>query len=202
MLSSADYKSYVANSVNYDTYIAQMAEGAVSYPDEKYREYIVMNQHRIQRLEKTYTPSTDIMRVVDSLDHPVRWLVITEYWCGDASQSLPVLHKIAEASKGKIQMHLVYRDKKPELMNAYLTNGSRSIPKVIQLNDSYQVTGVWGPRPKAAQDLVVQLKSNPETAADYANQLHLWYARDRQKAFEAEIADLLMKADLFATGAN
>jgi hypothetical protein len=125
-------------------------------------------------------------------------LVLTEHWCGDASQILPALHKIESVSEGKIEMKLVYRDQNLPLMDQYLTNNGRSIPKLIQLDFNYNVIGVWGPRPAIAQKLVEALKSNPATTANYANQLHLWYAKDKQKALEMEISALLLQSNLLS----
>ena len=147
------------------------------------------------RVEKTYNVSGDLATQVTSLKHTTYWLVLTEPWCGDASQILPALNTIAVTSKGKIEMRLVYRDQNTLLMDAYLTDGSRSIPKLIQLDEHFNVTGIWGPRPHTAQRLVKQLKSNPVTAARYANELHLWYAKDKQQSLETEIAKLIFRAE-------
>lgn len=93
-------------------------------------------------------------------------------------------------------MKLVYRNENDELMNSYLTNGTRSFPKLIQLDMHHHVIGIWGPRPIVAQKMVKELKFNPTTAATYANELHLWYAKDKQHSLEKEIAQLLIKANL------
>ena len=82
-------------------------------------------------------------------------------------------------------------------MNAYLTNGARSIPRLIQLDAHLNVTGIWGPRPTAVQKLVKELKSNPATATGYANELHLWYAKNKQQELEKEVAQLIHRASLF-----
>ena len=174
-----------------------MAEDFLSNKDEKIKEYIQLNQSRMHRVEKTYTISEEIINQLKTIKHKTYWLVLTEHWCGDASQNLPVFNALAEASNGNIELKLVYRDEHPELMDAYLTNGTKSIPKLIQLDQHFNVTGIWGPRPSLAQKLVKELKSNPETAATYGNQLHLWYAKDKQQSLETEIGKLLFKANLF-----
>lgn len=193
-LSIADYKAYLSKGIDYDTYVVNLADDALNNPDPEYKEYISMNQHRIHRVEKTYHVSDEMKQVLSALTHPIHWLVITEHWCGDAAQIVPVMHAIAAASEGKISMKLVYRDQNEELINAYLTNNTKSIPKIVQLDAEYNVTGSWGPRPAVAQELVIKLKANPETAATYANELHLWYAKDKQLHTEAELIELLKKA--------
>ena len=165
--------------------------------DLKIKEYINLNQRRMTRVEKTYKISPELVEQVKKLKHKTYWLILTEHWCGDASQTLPALAAIAELSGGKIEMKLVYRDQNDALMSAYLTNGTRSIPRLIQLDEHLNVTSIWGPRPSVAQKLVKELKSNPATAAGYANELHLWYAKNKQQDLEKEVAQLIYRANLF-----
>ncbi|MCF8450337.1 MAG: thioredoxin family protein [Taibaiella sp.] len=201
-ITKSDYAAYLNNGISYDTYKAHMEDDRSANPDSKIKEYINLNQHRMSRVEKTYHLSEIISNQLKWLKHKTYWLVLTEHWCGDASQALPVFNQIAEMSEGKIELKLVYRDQNPELMDMYLTNKSRSIPKLVQLDEHFNVTGIWGPRPTPAQKLVVHLKSNPETAPTYANDLHLWYAKDKQISLEAEIKQLLVRANLACTDCN
>ncbi len=196
-IKKADYAAYLQIGIGYQQYKHQMAEDLALNADLKIKEYINLNQRRMHRVERTFVAGEAITEQVKNLQHKTYWLIPTEHWCGDASQTLPAFNKIAELSEGKIEMKLVYRDQNDELMNAYLTNGTRSIPKLIQLDEHYNVTGIWGPRPTVAQSLVKELKSNPATAATYANELHLWYAKDKQQSLEAEISKLLFRANLF-----
>lgn len=195
-ITNLEYKEYFDNGINYAEYKEQMADDLASNSDSKIKEYISLNQHRMHRVEKTFAMSDTLTQEVQLLKNKTYWLVLTEHWCGDASQILPALHKIEVKSKGKIQMKLVYRDQNLKLMDQYLTNNGRSIPKLIQLDSKFNVTGVWGPRPAFAQKLVKELKSNPAIAANYANQLHLWYAKDKQKSLEIEISELLLQSNL------
>lgn len=195
-ITNLEYKEYFDNGISYAEYKEQMGEDLASNSDSKIKEYISLNQHRMHRVEKTFAMSDTLTQEVQLLKNKTYWLVLTEHWCGDASQILPALHKIESESNGNIEMKLVYRDQNLPLMDQYLTNNGRSIPKLIQLDSNYNVTGVWGPRPAFAQKLVKELKSNPATAANYANQLHLWYAKDKQKSLEIEISELLLQSNL------
>jgi hypothetical protein len=196
-IRKSDYQSYLKKGIGYDQYKHQMAEDLLRNVDLKIREYINLNQHRMSRVEKTYAVSETLTQQVKRLTHKTYWLVLTEHWCGDAAQTLPAFHKVAELSNGMIEMKLVYRDENPELMDAYLTGESRSIPKLIQLDAHYNVTGIWGPRPSEAQKLVKELKSNPATAATYSTELHKWYAQNKQQALESEIVKLINRASMF-----
>jgi hypothetical protein len=197
-ITCLEYKEYFENGINYAEYKVQMAHDLVSNSDIKIKEYIALNQHRMHRVEKTFVISNRLNQEKENLKNKTYWLVLTENWCGDASQILPALHKIETESDGKILMKLVYRDQNLKLMDQYLTDNGRSIPKLIQLDSNYNVTGVWGPRPAFAQKLVKELKSDLTTANTYANSLHLWYAKDKQKSIETEISDVLLKADLLS----
>ena len=196
-ITNLEYKEYFDKGINYAEYKEQMADDLASNSDIKIKEYISLNQHRMHRVEKTFAMSDSLKQEVANLKNKTYWLVLTEHWCGDASQILPALHKIETESEGKIEMKLVYRDQNLPLMDQYLTNNGRSIPKLIQLDSNFNVTGVWGPRPAFAQKLVKELKSNPTTADTYANQLHLWYAKDKQKSLEIEISELLLQSNLW-----
>jgi hypothetical protein len=195
-LTNIEYKEYVDNGINYTEYKEQMAEDLASNSDLKIKEYISLNQHRMHRVEKTFVISDTLKQEIQGLKNKTYWLVLTEHWCGDASQTLPVLHKIEEESEGKIEMKLVYRDQNLPLMDKYLTNNGRSIPKLIQLDSNFNVILDWGPRPVIAQNLVKEVKSNQATAETYANQLHLWYAKDKQKSIEIEMIELLKQSNL------
>jgi thioredoxin-like negative regulator of GroEL len=195
-ITNIEYKKYFDNGFNYNQYKGQMSEDLISNSDEKIKEYIALNQHRMHRVEKTFALSEKLKQEIENLKSKTYWLVLTEHWCGDASQILPALDKITRESEGKIEMKLVYRDQNLKLMDQYLTNKGRSIPKLIQLDSDYTVSGVWGPRPAVAQKLVTELKSNPATAENYANELHLWYAKDKQKAIDSEITEFISQSNL------
>ncbi|MBX7243041.1 MAG: thioredoxin family protein [Bacteroidia bacterium] len=190
-LTKGEYRSFFEKGLDYAQYRKESPLSTAAQTEEKMKEYIHLNDHRMNRLDTNYLPGEEVLSVLKTIPDTLYWLVISEHWCGDAAQNVPVLHKIAEASAGKIQMRIVYRDQNLTLMDAHLTNGSRSIPKLIQLNEAFEVVGVWGPRPAVAQELVIQLRSNPETRETYANELHKWYAFNRSQNIEKEIITIL-----------
>jgi len=185
-----DYKKYVESSVDYKTYQEQFVIKSKNPSAYTYGEYIQMNEHRSSRLDRTFNLSEE-QKIIAQNCEPRTWLVISEHWCGDASQTVPVMAKIAEASNGKINFRLVYRDEVPEIMNAHLTNGGMAVPKIIQLNNDFELINDWGPRPAEAQNFVIQIKSNPETAANYIEELQKWYAKDKQQSTVTELLALL-----------
>lgn len=116
-----------------------------------------------------------------------RLLAIVEDWCGDASNTVPVLARFA-ATPG-IELRLVQRDRHPELMDRYLTNGSRSIPIVIVLDEAYRELGAWGPRPAALQEWVLANRGAIPKAELYPR-IRRWYARDRGESTLREILEI------------
>ncbi len=160
---------------------------------ESYLDYTRMNVQRMNRWDKTVKISPELEQVVSSISSPQIWLLITEAWCGDAAQSIPFIAKLAELNP-LIKLRLVLRDENPELMDAYLTEGARSIPILIGLSDDLsRELFVWGPRPAFLQNRLKAYKLDPQniTPKEFADGTHLWYARDKNKAIAEEITPLI-----------
>lgn len=165
-------------------------------PASPYDQYIDINRQRVRRIFKSLDLMPEVVDAAESAPEGTKWLVLNEHWCGDGAQIMPVLDRIAEASEGRIEVRGLFRDTNLELMDHFLTNGGRAIPMTIALDAAFQVTGSWGPRPLEAAALVRELKSNPETAEHYASHLHKWYARDKQRSIQREVAHLLLQRDI------
>jgi len=114
-------------------------------------------------------------------------LVIAEDWCGDASSTVPVVAKLAATVPG-LELRVILRDQHPELMDQYLTNGSRSIPIVIALDESYHELGHWGPRPRELQAWVMEHRLTVPKSELYP-QVRQWYARDRGETTLREVLE-------------
>lgn len=167
---------------------ALMAEGKTTgnNQEEKLVEYARLNIARMNRIDKTFEAEGVVLDRMQRLPDGVMLLTITEGWCGDAAQIVPVIDKIAQAAG--IVHKLVLRDEQPRLMDDFLTNGkSRSIPITILLDThTMQVYGHWGPRPAGASQLVERLREQLAPKEAVTTQLHSWYATDkgRQTALE------------------
>ncbi len=163
---------------------------------DKMLEYVRLNIQRMNRLDKTISLNADIKAAIANLPYAVRFLLISEVWCGDAAQNVPLIAKMAAESEGKIQLHIVWRDLRPELIDAYLTRGGRAIPKLIILHaDTLEPLANWGARPAASQVLVDEYKANPNgrTFDQFATELHAWYAQDKCVHLQAELAEILQQ---------
>ena len=116
---------------------------------------------------------------------PRRLLVLAEDWCGDASNTVPILAKVAEQVPG-LELRVLRRDEHPEVMDRYLTNGTRSIPVVIALDADFAELGHWGPRPAELQAWVMANKGSVPKGELYP-QVRKWYARDRGESTLREV---------------
>ncbi|MDQ4139551.1 MAG: thioredoxin family protein [Bacteroidota bacterium] len=172
-----------------------LAENKTTGPDQdpKMVSYTQLNQVRMVRIARTTVLLPEVQQALADLTRSLQWIVLTEAWCGDAAQNVPVLAKIADASGGKIELKLLLRDENPDLMDQYLTDGTRSIPKLIcfdAIND--EELGTWGPRPEAAQDLYRAFKENPTgTKKEFIQNVQLWYTKDKTVSMQQEMAQLL-----------
>lgn len=195
MLTPSQYKLFFEKAITYETYLNDFKIRIEHPRGDGFDSYLPLNWQRTQRLQKTLVKEPSFSEFIQSGSPFVNWLLLAEHWCGDVSQSIPVIAAVAAASQGRIDLRILYRDNNLELMDAHLTDGkSRSIPMLIQLNNEFLVTGTWGPRPMEAQQLMKQLKASPETASSYADKLHSWYAQDKQHCIQRDLWQLLAKA--------
>src|SRR5687768_14456644 len=179
--SYADYKALTEE---------QVKEGMCATPE--LLDYTKLNLQRMKRLDKTVELRPEVTDALNKLPHKLNWIVISEGWCGDAAQNVPVLAKIAEASNGKINLEFVLRDQNLDLMDQYLTNGGRSIPKLICLDaETQQELGTWGPRPAEAQELFMRLKKEGVPKEEFISAVHNWYTSDKTQSLQLELAILL-----------
>ena len=118
-----------------------------------------------------------------------RFLVLTEDWCGDAANTVPVVAKLVEATPNA-ELRVLPRDDYPEVMERYLTNGSRSIPIVIGLDQEFQEAGHWGPRPRELQTWVLANRTTMPMDERY-REMRRWYAQDRGETTIREVWDSL-----------
>ena len=188
--TTKEFKEAWDRALPIDQYLEDLL-GVVPHEEDPYAKYVVINQQRVKRLTQRLhlEPETEMAALNAALG--TKWLILNEHWCGDGAQIVPVQAAIALASKGRIEARVLFRDQNLELMDQFLTNGGRSIPKTIQLDSEFRVTTSWGPRPAEAQELVMRVKADPERAHLYSEELHKWYAVDRQRAIQSELRMLM-----------
>ena len=195
----------IASALTYGQYVQvsadRLAQGLSTSDDPHYNTpeilgYVKLNQHRMNRLHKLVELIPELQSAMKQVPERWTWLVLTESWCGDAAQSVPVLQRIADESPN-IDIRFLLRDQHPAVMNAYLTNGGKSIPKLICLRTSdltsptFREIGTWGPRPAGLQTLMNDWRTEKLTLADAVERAQRWYNDDRTQAVQHELLALV-----------
>lgn len=187
----------ITRSYTFDAYKSLVADlvtqGKTSGPEQREDlvHYTELNARRMKRIEKTTTLTADLIGTLSQLNESLTWIVISEAWCGDAAQIVPVLAAIAEKSE-RIEMNIILRDENLAVMDQYLTNGGRSIPKLICLDQQFQEVFTWGPRPKKIQQVVLETKA--EGITDHAvlvERIQNAYNQDKTASIQLELNELL-----------
>lgn len=173
-----------------DSFVTVADETEMDDLQKKRFGFTKLNQRRTARIIKTYKISDELKELLLSIYEQQTWLVITEPWCGDSAQILPNIFRMSELNNN-IDLKIIYRDKNLDIIDQYLTNGSRGIPKLIVFDKNGEELFQWGPRPAEARNLIVQWKSEGDTQEQFNEKLHLWYSRNRGKELEKEFIDLL-----------
>ncbi len=153
--------------------------------------YSELNEIRMKRLEKTLKLDAEVEKTLQNIASKQTWLIISEGWCGDAAQILPIIKLMSDASE-KIDLKIVLRDENEVLMNQFLTNGAKSIPKLLILDENLNLINHWGPRPEAAKNLILDYKAKNGIVDETAKiALQKWYLEDKGIATMKEIVATL-----------
>ena len=200
-------KNVLASAMTYEQYVQKIKEllsgnktsTSTINNSPNLIHYTEMNLQRMHRLDKTTHLTDTTVENLKKLNQKRIWLVITEGWCGDASQIVPVIEKMAQQNS-LISHQLIFRDENPDIMAAFLTDESRSIPKLIVLDEEGNVLNTWGPRPQALQERVMQekikmLAMSKEERKIYFDEVKTevqkWYNNDKTHEIQREIMVLL-----------
>lgn len=192
----------LSKSISYEEYsrlFGELVEEGKTTGEDQNEDliyYTKLNAQRAKRLNKTSAVDEETKAIVTDLNDNYTWLVLTESWCGDAAQILPLFNKLAEINP-KINLRLILRDEHTALMDEFLTNGGRSIPKLIMLNKQHEVVGSWGPRPTEAQAFYDQWRNgtNPPPYKEFQVDMQKWYLKDKGLSTFKEIREILSELE-------
>ena len=198
-------EQYLERAITYAEYVKMiddlLAEGKTTGTNQSDAmfNYGKLNRQRMHRFEKTIELGGKIKDAAKNIRRRQIWLTITEGWCGDAAQNIPVIEKIA-AESDKIETRYILRDENLELMDQFLTNGARAIPKLIVLDaDSLEVLATWGSRPAPAQELRDSLNAAGEAKTEISEKLQRWYNDDHGRSIQAEFAEILTRIEAISS---
>lgn len=187
---SISWEEYYAIAKSY----VESDEKPELYRNEKMLRYTSENIGRMDHILQTINIESKLYNILSAVNTDLIWLVLSEPWCGDASQVVPVLYTIASCSD-HISFRILQSDAHPEVLSAYLTDGSRSIPKLICLKaDTLEELGTWGPRPQNLQKIVRENINDPSLSfGAKVRMIHAWYAEDKTASIQDEFIDLVRK---------
>jgi len=181
----------IEEGLSYEDYLKEANFRISSIQNDPYQEYTKLNIIRMNRIFKTIEITDSFLSVLNQINKKVYWIIISEPWCGDAANSVPIIAKAAMRNPA-IKLKIFLRDSNPEKMDYYLTNGTKSIPILIMLDENLNEVFRWGPRPKELQKLVIEMKnSNQFQKEDIIKKIQLWYLEDKSKSIQEEITQLL-----------
>ena len=184
----------------YRDFVDELAAiGSTSGPEKKDAliNYTQLNSRRLKRWDKTFKLPEEIVENLKNWDRSILWLVLTESWCGDAAPTMPVMDKIATLNN-RIDLKVLLRDENLELMDLFLTDGARSIPKMIMLDaNTFEVLGDWGPRPSKATQMADDYKRiHGKLSPEFKQDLQLWYNKDKGDNTLTDMLSLLALEDV------
>ena len=183
-VSYSAYRTFVSKSIG-----EGKSTGNEQTPDLLH--YSELNEVRMNRLEKTLKMDSEVLKTLQNLKSKQTWLVISEGWCGDAAQILPIIKLMTDTSEN-IDLKIVFRDENEDLINQFLTNGAKSIPKLIILDENLEVINHWGPRPEAAKNLIIDYKAQHGIVDEPAKiALQKWYLDDKGISTQKEIVGII-----------
>jgi hypothetical protein len=150
---------------------------------------------RVTKLQSLWEGSTRAAKVPDwakvkfgDLPRGLRMLVLNADWCLDSASVVPTLARLAEDVPG-VEMRVLDRDAFPEVMDQYLTDGTRSIPLAILLDGEFRELGRWGPRPRELQSFVRAHHEKDMSKEAVHLEVRRWYVGDRGNAMLREILE-------------
>ncbi len=184
------------NPMNYEQYIqrhqdiiARKFDEHSVYQKESMYQYTSDNWIRFEKSLNSVALDKKLYNFLTNSE-PQRWIVITEPWCADAAQMIPLFYALATAQPA-IELEFYLRDENESLINQALTNGGKAIPKLLVLQQQNEIAFAWGPRPKPAQELVLQMKEQQVKGTVFNQNLDAWYENDRHQTAQIELYQLL-----------
>lgn len=183
------------NTTTWEGYLKKMEEllrqqpPVAPYDNEDYFNYLKLNHSRVHRWLKNGKIETMLGKKIESITSPQEWLLILEPWCGDAAQSAPFIYLLSEINPN-IKLTIVWRDTAPYAIDNYLTNGSKSIPKLVVRDANETDLFTWGPRPKACQEIYIALTDKKATFEEVKIALQKWYNADKGASLQQELLAL------------
>lgn len=182
-----DYRAYFESILN-----KEATEQQAPYDNPDYLDYTKLNWSRMNRWFKTGKLSEALLETIKAIHKPQHWIVITEPWCGDAAHNIPFIEMIANHNS-LISISYQLRDTTPFLIDQYLTNGTKSIPKLIIRDEQGKDLGIWGPRPEKCQKMYSNLIIEKADFERVKIEIQNWYNANKGVDIQNELKTLIQQ---------
>ncbi len=186
---------YIQNGYNFEDYLEQIEdelEKQIELDDPKELvPYYAINLKQSRDIRKNFRYNPGMEKKAKSFNAEIKFLVISEGWCEDASQIVPVVDRLAETIG--IECKIVFRDENLELMEEYHTNGSFSVPIIIGVTPEGEEAFRFGPRPAKAMEFTNRFKKDPDKYSkdDFIEDLDRYYLENHGQDIITEILTLI-----------
>lgn len=161
--------------------------------ERRMHHYLNYNWDRQAHVHETYTPSDDLQAAIEAIDEPQLWMVLTEPWCGDSAFLLPVIAEAAALTQ-ELTLRILPRDDNLDIMDRYLTDGSRSIPKLVAFSETGDELFTWGPRPESARQKFAALQEQYDDKTELIAELLEYYEDGAWREADEELAEAIRTA--------
>jgi hypothetical protein len=178
--------------ISYFQAILENPDQYEGYQDEEILNYTKLNWSRMNRWLKKFEPHAETISFINTIKIQQHWILITEPWCGDAAHSVPMIYQMVK-NNPMITLGIQLRDSEPHTIDQYLTNGGKSIPKLVIRNEQEEDLAVWGPRPQSCTDLFVTMKGKGAEFSEIKEEIQKWYNQDKGIAIQQELVSILTK---------
>lgn len=184
------------NGLSYEEYRDQWRarkEADLDDPDPSERRmhhYLNYNWDRQADVHASYNPSDALQAALAAIDDPQLWMVLTEPWCGDSAFLFPVVAEAASQSE-MVTLRILPRDDNLDIMDQYLTGGSRSIPKLVAFTEDGDELFTWGPRPQDVAQQYEELSEKHDDKMDVVAELLEYYEDGNWKKADEELAEVI-----------
>ncbi len=191
-------KKSLAKAMDYNSFKSLVSElikqkkSTGKNQSEALLNYSILSERRMKRLDKTIKINSVTKNSILKINKEIIFLILMESWCGDGAQILPILYKMTALSS-KIDFKVVLRDENEALMNLFLTNGGKAIPKLLIIEkETLKILQDWGPRPSVATKMVTNYKKeNGVLDATFKKNLQVWYNKDKGMTTQSDLVEIL-----------
>lgn len=195
-MNNTNEHTTIQNEVDWTSYINRFdailnsENPPIPYDNKAYLEYLKLNRSRQKRWLKNGEIQEKLKLLIEKIKSPQTWYIITEPWCGDAAHSVPFIKLVSDLNP-LINLKIIWRDTPPFMIDNYLTNGGKSVPKLVIRDKDENDLGQWGPRPSECQEIYLNLKELNASFDEMKITLQNWYNKDKGQSLQNELVNLL-----------